>query len=146
MSHRVFRWLVDNLGFRTLAVEEDWSTGAEIDAYLQTGSGDLRALLDNALLHYQTDEIFELFGWMRAYNERHPSDPVRFVGVDVSGVRALAYDAVRDYVRRAAPDLLGDLEAHYSLLRPAGGITEHTAWYQDRPRQAPPTPSSVQPI
>ncbi len=132
LARRVVHWLVENLGFRTLAVEEDWSTGVEIDTWLRTGRGDLRDVLDNALPHYQTGEFFQLLVELRAHNEQDPADPVRFAGLDVSGVRALAYDAVTDYVRRSAPELLAELEDHYSLLRPTGSIAAHIAWLQDR--------------
>jgi hypothetical protein len=48
LMHRVLRFLVEELGFRALAVEEDWTKGIQIDEYLRTGRGDPRALLADA--------------------------------------------------------------------------------------------------
>jgi erythromycin esterase len=137
LMHRVLRFLIEEVGFRSLAVEEDWTKGIQIDEYLRTGRGDPRALLADAWLPFRTEEILDVIRWMRSYNERHPADPVRFVGVDISSVRSLAHDAVADYVRRAAPDRLDELEAHYRALRPAAGIDAHTEWYRSQPDKQP---------
>ena len=37
LKHRTLRLLVEQLGFRTVAWEEDWTTGVEIDAYIHGG-------------------------------------------------------------------------------------------------------------
>jgi erythromycin esterase len=58
---------------------------------------------------------------------------VRFVGVDIDSVRALAYRSVIGSARRAAPDRLGQIEAHYAALCPTAGIAEHTEWYRSQP-------------
>jgi erythromycin esterase len=137
LSHRVLRLLVERLGFRSLALEEDWTTGIPIDEYLRTGSGDPRALLDDANRHNQTEELLDVLRWIRAYNEQHPFDLVRFVGLDISGVDVLAYDAVADHVRRTAPHRLDELEAHHAPLRPTAGSAEHTDWYREQADKQP---------
>jgi erythromycin esterase len=137
LMHRVLRFLVEDMGFRSLAVEDDWTTGIQINEYLRTGNGDPRALAADAWLPFRTEEFLDVIQWMRSYNERHPADPVRFVGVDINRVRSLAHDAVADYVRHAAPDRLDALEAHYATLRPAAGIDAHTEWYRSQPDKQP---------
>jgi erythromycin esterase len=82
-------------------------------------------LLDDAAPHWRTEEFHDVIRWMRSYNERHGADRLRFVGVDINGARELAYDAVTDYVGRAAPARLRELDAHYTALRPAAPIAEH---------------------
>ncbi len=134
---RILRLFVEQLGFRTLAIEQAWTGGILIDQYLQTGTGNPRALLAETYPHYRTEEFLDVLCWMRAYNERHPADPLRFAGIDISGVGALAYNAVADYIRRAAPGRLDELEAHYAALRPDTGIDEHTAGYRRRPDKQP---------
>ncbi len=53
LTHRIFRFLVEHPGFRSLAIEENCTTGIPIDEYLRpAGAGDLRALLADA--HPQT--------------------------------------------------------------------------------------------
>src|SRR5688572_21838007 len=57
MTHRILRFLVEHLGFRSLVIEEDWTKGVEVDEYLQTGRGDPQALLDGAHVHWRTEEL-----------------------------------------------------------------------------------------
>ena len=45
LKHRVLRLLVERMGFRTVAWEEDWTTGLLIDRYIRTGEGDLGQLM-----------------------------------------------------------------------------------------------------
>lgn len=137
LSHRILRFLVEHLGFRSLAVEENWTKGIEYDEYLRTGDGNLQALLDDAQEHLRNEEFLDVLRWMREHNERNPADPTRFVGVDVSGLGPVAFDAVIDYVRRAAPDRLDEVQSHYAGLRPSGGIAEHTDWYRSQPDKQP---------
>ena len=39
LKHRTLRLLVERMGFRSVAWEEDWSTGLQIDRYIRTGKG-----------------------------------------------------------------------------------------------------------
>jgi erythromycin esterase len=86
LTHRILRLLVEDLGFRAVAIEEDWGTIARIDEHLRTGEGDPRVLLEDAAPHWRTDEVLEALKWMRSFNELHPADPVRLVGIDISSV------------------------------------------------------------
>ncbi len=103
LKHRVVRLLVEKLGFGCVALEEDWTKGLQLDQYLVTGKGDPRALLADAGPPWRTEEILQLLTWMQSYNQTHPDGKVRFAGVDVVAVGPLAYDAVAEYVERAAP-------------------------------------------
>jgi erythromycin esterase len=137
LTHRVVRLLVERLGFRSLALEEDWTTGIPIDEYLRTGRGDPRALIEGASPPHRTEELLDVLRWLRAYNELHPADPVRFVGLDISGVDALAYDAVAAHMQRTAPHRLDELHAYYATLRPAARTDEHTEWYRTQRDKQP---------
>ncbi|MGP3976297.1 erythromycin esterase family protein [Streptomyces sp. 8N114] len=78
LQHRLVRLLVEERGFRTVALEGDDPVEVGLDAYVRTGQGDPRAMLAGARPFWRTAEILELVRWMRAYNDRHPHDPVRF--------------------------------------------------------------------
>lgn len=78
VAHRIVRLLVEEEGFRSLALEGDDPGRLGLDAYVVTGEGDPRALLAEARAFWQTAEILELVRWMRSYNQRHPEEPVRF--------------------------------------------------------------------
>jgi erythromycin esterase len=137
LRHRTARLLVEHLGFRAIAVEEDWTKGLQLDHHVRTGQGDPRELLADASLPWQSDEMMALLTWMRAYNVRHPHDPVRFVGVDVVAVQTLAYDAVIAHVDAVAPHLVEELRTHYDELRPRLPIRQHIGWYRGQTDKQP---------
>jgi erythromycin esterase len=137
LKQRIVRLLVEELGFRGVALEEDWTKGVQIDEYLKTGTGDPDQLVADAGAPWRTEEIVQLVTWMRSFNQAHPDDPVRFAGVDVVAVRPLAYDAVAEYVERAAPNRAGELEEHFAAIRPRGDIQHHVGWLHTQPDKQP---------
>ncbi|GIJ63211.1 erythromycin esterase family protein [Virgisporangium aurantiacum] len=137
LNHDLVRHLVEKRGFRAIALEEDWTMGIQIDRYVRHGDGDPRALLPDAGLPWRTVEMLDLIRWMRAFNVAHPNDPVAFLGADVVAVRALAYDAVTEHVRRYAPGRLAELGRHYAVIRPPDDITAHIAYYRSQPDKQP---------
>ncbi|MFD0898938.1 erythromycin esterase family protein [Actinomadura sediminis] len=137
LHDRVLRFLVEELGFRTLALEEDWTTGLRLDAYARTGRDDPAAALRDAWLPWQTAEVLDALRWIRSFNERHPDDPVRIIGLDFHATRASAYDAVEEHVRRAAPGRAAELAGLLAPLRPDGPIDEHVARYRALPDKRP---------
>lgn len=82
VKHRMLRVLVEELGFRSLALEADRALGAALDGYVRTGDGDPAALLADARPFWRIDEVADVVRWMRSHNERHPAEPLRIVGVD----------------------------------------------------------------
>ncbi|WP_176611515.1 erythromycin esterase family protein [Actinomadura sp. WMMB 499] len=137
LQDRAFRFLVEELGFRTLALEEDWTTGLRLDAYARTGRDDPAEALRDAWLPWQTAEILDALRWIRSFNERHPDDPVRIIGLDFHATREAAYDAVEEHVRRGAPGRAAELAGLLAPLRPSGPIDEHVARYRALPDKQP---------
>lgn len=86
-------------------------------------------MLGDAFPQWRSEKFLAVLGWMRAWNAQHAGDPLRFVGVDVGAVRAVAYDAVANHVSRAEPDRLIVLSTDYAGLRPVD-VGKHTEWYQ----------------
>ncbi|MCX4658094.1 erythromycin esterase family protein [Streptomyces uncialis] len=80
LSHRLVRLLVEELGFRSLALEGDDASRLGLDEYIRTGTGDPRMMLSEARSFWQIEEILDVIHWMRSFNRRHPDDPVRFAG------------------------------------------------------------------
>lgn len=87
VAQRIVRLLVEEEGFRTLALEGDDPGRLGLDVYVATGEGDPRALLGRARSFWQTAEILDLVRWMRSYNKRHPGNPVRFARFPDAPVR-----------------------------------------------------------
>ncbi|MGP3953609.1 erythromycin esterase family protein [Streptomyces sp. 7N604] len=111
VSHRVVRLLVEELGFRSLALEGDDASRVGLDEYVRTGTGDPRALLAEARSFWQTEEILGLIQWMRSYNHQHPGDPVRFAGIAPSQRHPSQHDDLADIER---------------------GLAEETIWWRER--------------
>jgi erythromycin esterase len=122
LKDRVFRHLVETKGFRTFALEAPWSTGLRLNDYVLRGEGDPRQIMREEFqrdyLWWNNTDYLRLVQWMRAYNVRHPGDPVRFMGDDIAWTGPELYDAVTDYAARARPALRDRFEELYRGLRP----------------------------
>lgn len=85
LKHRLFEYLVEVHGFRLFGLEASFAGCLPIDHYVQTGEGDVRALIKGqGFWTWDTAEVLELVEWMRAYNARHdaPTERVHFYGFD----------------------------------------------------------------
>jgi erythromycin esterase len=126
-KHRMARYLVERMGFRTVAMEHDFAHGVLIDRYVTTGEGDPREIvMDMGFPFWMSEEILDMVRWMRTYNLTH-SRQVRFLGTDLTTLRETSFDEVIGYVRQVAPDRLARLESLLSDLEPTDG---HVQWYQ----------------
>jgi len=129
MKHRVLRVLVERMGFRSVAWEEDWTIGVQIDRYIRTGAGDLDEIMGQMSGQWQSRETMDVLRWLRDYN-RGRSDKVRFFGVEYIFTRSLAYDRVDDYVAEVAPQQLARLRRDLDAIRPTKpNIFEHIEWF-----------------
>ncbi|MEU0568145.1 erythromycin esterase family protein [Nonomuraea sp. NPDC005983] len=106
IAHRILRFLVEELGFRSLALEGDDPGRVGLDAYVRTGRGDPRAALAEARPFWRTEEILGVVSWMRAYNERHPHDQVRFAELPESSRQAPPPPSREDLEKRLADDVI----------------------------------------
>ena len=128
---RSVRVLVEQLGFRTIAWEDDWTTGIEIDRYLTHGRGDPRSLVREMTGQWQSKETLNFVRWLRRFNIGR-RDKVRFVGVEYYYTGLLAYNAVSAYVAAAAPGHLEELHRHLDPITPkAEDKAAHATAYMD---------------
>ncbi|WP_261720212.1 erythromycin esterase family protein [Streptomyces sp. FZ201] len=132
LKGRVLRHLVEERGFRAFALEAPWSTVARLDAYVVRGEGDPRRIMRDEFQRdyrwWNNTDYLRLIEWARAYNLRHPADPVRLVGDDIAWSGPELYDAVTGYAAGRDPKTAARLEELYRGLRP----TEATGAYIDR--------------
>jgi erythromycin esterase-like protein len=129
LKHRVLRLLVEQMGFRSIAWEDDWTAGLEVNDYINTGGGDLDALMTKLAPQWQSRQVAEVLRWLREFNSGR-ADKVQFVGVEYYLTRASAYDGIDAFVVAAAPERLTELRDHQRLIRPAtSNIFEHIQWY-----------------
>ncbi|MFD5204124.1 erythromycin esterase family protein [Streptomyces sp. NPDC058375] len=94
LRNALFRQLVEEQGYRTVAVESDCVAALLVDDYVTTGAGHLADVLERGFSHGlgASPASRELVRWMRAFNVGRPaSDRVRFAGFD--GPLEMAYAA-----------------------------------------------------
>ncbi|MEW1907350.1 erythromycin esterase family protein [Kitasatospora sp. NPDC085895] len=116
LRNRLFRQLVEQEGYRTIAIESDCLAGLRVDAYVTTGAGTLDEAVAHGFSHGfgASAANRELVRWMRAHNEGRPAaEQVRFAGFDgpleITGAespRAALTALHRHLADHADPDLL----------------------------------------
>ncbi|ANW22175.1 erythromycin esterase family protein [Streptomyces clavuligerus] len=85
LRNALFRQLVEEDGYRTIAIESDCLMGLVVDEYVVSGRGSLDAVMERGFSHGfgASAANRELVRWMRAHNEGRPvSERVRFAGCD----------------------------------------------------------------
>jgi erythromycin esterase-like protein len=81
----LFRQLVEQEGYRTIAIESDCMMGLVVDDYVTTGTGTLDEVMERGFSHGWSTFAAnrELVRWMRVYNDGRPvSERLRFAGFD----------------------------------------------------------------
>ncbi|MGW7003171.1 erythromycin esterase family protein [Streptomyces sp. NPDC054933] len=85
LRNELFRQLVEQEGYRTIAIESDCMMGLVVDDYVTSGTGTLDDVMEHGFSHgWGTSAANrELVRWMRAYNDGRPaSQRLRFAGFD----------------------------------------------------------------
>ncbi|MEU9735136.1 erythromycin esterase family protein [Streptomyces sp. NPDC048002] len=85
LRNDLFRQLVQEEGYRTIAIESDCLRAATVDDYVTSGTGSLDEAMERGFGHgwgaWAGNR--ELVSWMREFNEGRPaSDRLRFAGFD----------------------------------------------------------------
>lgn len=111
VSHRILKFLVEELGFRSIALEGGEEISVRLNDYVRTGMADPRALVGDAQPFLRTQEVLDVISWVRHYNTQHLTDPVRFANT-ADGQRPATL----------VPDSLAEIER---------GLAEGTIWWHD---------------
>ncbi|MFF0112655.1 erythromycin esterase family protein [Streptomyces prasinus] len=137
MKHRLFRYLAEEKGFRTISLELPWSSGVRIDDYVVNGEGRLediaREEFQGPYRAWHNQDYLDLIEWMRAYNRRHPHDPVHFTGNDMGHAGPELYERVTGYVARRHPGLRERVAGLYGGLPPSTGLGTYSQEYLELP-------------
>lgn len=112
---RLFRFLVEELGFRVLAFETPWMEALPATRYVATCTGTPEQALAGLNGVWRDESVRDLLRWMCDYNRAHPGDPVAFFGFDVQEPWRSA-PAVRAFLERAAPTEAGLAEPLFACL------------------------------
>ncbi|MCF3119048.1 erythromycin esterase family protein [Streptomyces arenae] len=116
LRNELFRQLVEQEGYRAIAIESDCMKGLLVDDYVTSGKGTLDEVMEHGFSHGfgASAANRELVRWMRAHNEGRPaSERLRFAGFDgpleISGAESprQALTALHGYLAaRVDTDLL----------------------------------------
>ncbi|GAA3495405.1 erythromycin esterase family protein [Streptomyces prasinosporus] len=126
LRNTLFRQLVEEEGYRTIALESDCLRALTVDAYVTAGEGSLDAVMKRGFSHDWgvSQANRELVSWLRDFNANRPADDhVRFAGMDgpleITGAESprQALTGLHDYLAAhvdtdllpCAPDRLDDL-------------------------------------
>ncbi|MEU8824739.1 erythromycin esterase family protein [Streptomyces sp. NPDC048636] len=85
LRNELFRQLVEQEGYRTIAIESDCVKGLVVDDYVTTGTGTLDDVMAHGFSHGWGASAAnrELVRWIREYNDGRPaSEWLRFAGFD----------------------------------------------------------------
>ncbi|MFE9636470.1 erythromycin esterase family protein [Streptomyces sp. NPDC006463] len=85
LRNELFRQLVEQEGYRTIAIESDCMTGLVVDDHVTSGTGTLDEVMEHGFSHGWGASAAnrELVRWMRAYNDGRPApEQLRFAGFD----------------------------------------------------------------
>jgi erythromycin esterase len=133
MKHRVLRYLVEEKGFTTFALETGWSGGVRLNEYVRHGTGDLDQIMKDefqgSYRFWHTTEYRDLIEWMRDYNSQHATQ-VQFMGNDLGYAGPELFDRATAYVRAHHPTLLAQFIEAYRDLRPT---TDAGTWMSTYP-------------
>jgi len=85
MKHRVFRFLVEQMGFRAFAIESNWTMVEPAARYVQTCEGSPDEAINGHWGVFQSTELSDLARWMCEWNRDHPkpADKLQFFGFDI---------------------------------------------------------------
>ena len=101
MKARILRFLVEEMGFDTFAIEASWPEARRLDHYVRTGEGDPEELLSGLYFWiWNTESVLEMIEWMRAHNEA--GGDIGFHGVDMQ-FPGMALHLLREYLRSVDP-------------------------------------------
>lgn len=131
MKARLVEFLISNMDFTTLVMENDWGSSQLLDTYINGGPGNLKTIMTRSLFgSWQTQEYEQLFAWLRAYNA-NPAHPVKihFLGMDLQAFDQDDFDMVENYVQKVDPQQSTLVDNLYKPLI-ANGVGSLSAYYQ----------------
>ncbi len=133
----ITRRLIEEKGFRAVAVEADWPDAYRVNRYLHgaTEDGDaeeaLRGFRRFPTWMWRNAEVLDFVGWAREHNRlAEPGEEISFFGLDLYSLQS-SIAAVIAYLDRVDPAAATRARRRYGSFEQFGGEQE----YGDRDRQ-----------
>lgn len=105
MKHRMFEFLVEEMGYRAFAIEAEFGSHQKINDYILNNEGHLEfAIKALQFWTWSTQEVADLIEWMREYNQ-NPSniEKIRFYGFDIQDASSSVHNYIA-YLRKVEPE------------------------------------------
>jgi protein-L-isoaspartate(D-aspartate) O-methyltransferase len=121
MRQRITRELIEQAGFRFVAVEADWPDAALVDAYVRRGTAADESVRSGfrrfPLWMWRNTDVLEFVDWLREYNDREPAHAVGFHGLDLYSMHD-SIQRVLSYLDEMDPELADTARRRYGCLTP----------------------------
>ena len=128
---RITRRLIEEKGFRAVAVEADWPDAYRVNRYLHgaTEDGDaeesLRGFRRFPTWMWRNAEVLDFVGWMREHNRRAgPGAGASFFGLDLYSLQT-SVAAVVDYLEGVDPAAAARARRRYGCFEQFGGDQDY---------------------
>ncbi len=99
LKYRVFRYLVEEMGFRAFAFESPWDPAERAAEYVQTCDGTAEDGISGLFGVWRSESVRDLVTWMCLWNRSHPHDRVHFYGFDMQQPDE-DYPVLKEYLER----------------------------------------------
>jgi erythromycin esterase-like protein len=126
---QITKRLIAERGFSAVAVEADWPDAYRVNTFVRGEGADQEA--SEALAGFQrfpawmwrNADVLDFVGWMRTYNEHHPSQQAGFYGLDLYSLHA-SIRAVLDYLDKVDPEAARRARYRYGCFEHFGEDTQ----------------------
>jgi erythromycin esterase-like protein len=116
---RIIKYLIEKCDFRLLSFETQEPIMAAINAFLQTGEGNLKSLMAPMGL-YNTEDIYNLFQLIRQFNITNSKDKVILLGLDdqnywsnpITRDKFMAQNLIKSYELKKAKTIIWTHNVH----------------------------------
>jgi len=111
MKDRIFRYLVENHGFRAIGFEATWGGALHVNRYVLEGIGTAKEAITKMIFWtWQTEEVVALVEWMREYNLNHADEEkLFFYGFDMQSIEE-EYQLIVNYLRDKDETLKSEID------------------------------------
>ena len=83
IKNRIVKFLIEEHGFRSVALETPWKEAELVSEYVKTCDGLPNEALRGVFWVWANDALSDLVVWMCEWNQKNPSDQVHFWGFDI---------------------------------------------------------------
>lgn len=119
MKHRIFRYLVEQYGFRAIAFEADFAESVYINRYVTGAGGNIDTIMTGVMQSWswRTAEVKALLHWMRQYNStRAPEEHIVYFGLDCQSL-TFQPALMQEYFNGTLPSLWNEISAIMEEIR-----------------------------